>query len=84
MQDSLSTYESTSSNLEKMLMKDFKVRSEQKRYRYFVPKYQRPYSWTKKLIITLWEDIIHTINEDDYPNVYFGAVVMNYSNNFFR
>ena len=40
----------------------------------------RPYSWTKKLVITLWEDIIHTIREEDYPNVYFGAIVMNYSN----
>ena len=80
MPNELSQYEAKSLSFEEMLNHDFKVRNEQKKYTYFVPKYQRPYSWTKKLIITLWEDIIHTINEDDYPNVYFGTVVMNYSN----
>ena len=57
-----SQYTATSANLKELFTKEFRESIEKKKFTYFVPKYQRPYSWHKKLVITLWEDILYTIN----------------------
>lgn len=44
--------------------------------RYFVPIYQRDYSWTETEVEQLWKDIIETIDEGRIEH-FMGAIVVN-------
>lgn len=44
-------------------------------HQFFIPIYQRTYSWTEKHCEQLWDDIVHAATESDAPSHFIGSIV---------
>jgi uncharacterized protein with ParB-like and HNH nuclease domain len=47
---------------------------------FFIPAYQREYSWGKNELEKLWEDILFQVNNENSGSHYFGSIVLKESN----
>lgn len=43
---------------------------------YYIPNYQREYSWDTDELEDFWLDLMHTLNADDQRDHFFGQIVI--------
>ncbi|CAA6824388.1 MAG: Unknown protein [uncultured Sulfurovum sp.] len=43
---------------------------------YLIPSYQRPYSWSEKECLDLWDDLIFIFNHEDSEEYFLGNIVL--------
>ena len=47
-------------------------------HKYFIPEYQRGYSWEEEQLTDFWQDLLQLIKDNDLANHFLGQVVVHY------